>query len=81
MRKPSFTLLAAVLAGSALGAQDVKVNACINIYWTQMLDNNLRLDTPTGTLAAGTGSGSYYPLRSDFRENGLSLRRVAVFSG
>ncbi len=79
MRKPSFTLLAAVLAGSALGAQDVKVNACINIYWTQMLDNNLRLDTPTGTLAAGTGSGSYYPLRSDFRENGLSLRRAEVY--
>ncbi len=79
MRKPSLTLLAAALAGSALGAQDAKVTADLCIYYTQMLDSNLRLNTPSGTLAAGTGSGSYYPLRGDFRENGFSIRRAEVY--
>jgi len=79
MRKPLLSLAALAIAGSALPAQDIKVTACLNLYMTQMLDNNLRLNTPSGTLAGGTGSGSYYPLRGDFRENGLSVRRAEIY--
>ena len=86
MKKTSIALLAAlVAAGTAtVQAQDVKVNALFIGWYTQMMDNSLRLNiAPT----AGTGlpqTLSYYSLGgtkgtgsiNPYNENGFSVRRA-----
>jgi len=67
------TLLAAGLAQ----AQDIRVNALVETWYTQMLDNNLRLNTavkPAGaaTYYDGLGSGR-------FTENGFTIRRTELY--
>ena len=51
-------------------AQTVKIGGDVQLWYTQMLDNNLRLNS-----AAGKG---YYNLRGEFKENTFAIRRVEV---
>jgi len=60
---------AMVLAGlSTAQAQDVKISGLVQVWYTQMLDSNLRLNTVA----------NYYNLRSEFKENGLNIRRTEI---
>jgi len=60
---------AAVLAGfSTAQAQDVKFSGLAQVWYTQMLDSNLRLNSVA----------NYYNLRSEFKENGFNIRRTEI---
>ncbi|MBI4911154.1 MAG: hypothetical protein HY823_00305 [Acidobacteria bacterium] len=61
-------MLAAGLA--PLTAQSVKLGGDVQLWYTQMLDSNLRLD--------GKGGRGYYNLRGEFTENTFAIRRVEV---
>lgn len=71
-----------ILGGAASSqAQDVKVNALFIAWYTQMMDNNLRLN------AAPTGLPSYYALggtagtgtQNPYKENSFSVRRSEIY--
>ncbi len=51
-------------------AQSVKISGDVQLWYTQMLDNNLRLNSKAGK--------GYYNLRSEFQENSFGIRRVEV---
>jgi len=82
-------LIASLVAAGAASvqAQDVKVNALFIGWYTQMMDNSLRLNSaPT----AGTGlpqTLSYYALggtkgtgtTNPYNENGFSVRRAEIY--
>jgi hypothetical protein len=89
MKKSGLALVAAMLVGGAASsqAQDVKVNALFIAWYTQMMDNNLRLNS---TPAAGAGlpqTLSYYALggtkgtgsTNPYNENGFSVRRSEIY--
>ncbi len=60
---------AVALAGlSAAQAQEVKLSGLVQAWYTQMLDSNLRQN----------GVANYYNLRSEFKENGFSIRRTEI---
>jgi len=60
---------AAVLAGlSTAQAQDVKFSGLVQVWYTQMLDSNLRLNTVA----------NYYNLRDEYKENGFNIRRTEI---
>lgn len=65
-------LATAVLAGGSLSAQDVKLNVCLDLWYTQMMSSDLRPNAEVG---------NYYPLRSEFKENGFSIRRSEIYLG
>lgn len=70
-----FAALALVAAAPA-AAQAPKISGLAQVWYTQMLDNNLRLNS------ASTAPNKYYNLRSEFTENGFAIRRVELkFSG
>lgn len=70
MKHLRLSLCAAALAVGPLTAQDVKLNACLDLWYTQMLSSDLRKNTEFG---------NYYPLRSEFKENGFSIRRAEIY--
>lgn len=70
MRKTRWPLMAALMVGGVAMAQDVKLTACVDLWYTQMLSSDLRTNLE---------SGNYYPLRSDFKENGFSVRRTEIY--
>lgn len=83
MRKSRLALIVALVAGgvATAQAQDVKVNALFIGWYTQMLDNNLRLNAaPTGGLSyyslGGTKGGSS---TNPLNENGFSVRRAEIY--
>ncbi len=53
-----------------LQAQDVKVSAIVDLWYTQTLDNNLRLNT---------AAGKYFQLNGAFLENGFTVRRSELY--
>jgi len=57
------------LCGATLSAQDAKISAVVDLWYTQMLDSNLRLNAPA----------KYYQLNSAFQENGFSVRRSELY--
>jgi hypothetical protein len=65
-----------LLAGTALAlagltpaaAQAPTVSGLVQVWYSQMMDANLRANTPA----------NYYNLRSEFRENGFSIRRFEL---
>jgi len=60
---------AAVLAGlSTAQAQDVKLSGLVQVWYTQMLDSNLRLNSVA----------NYYNLRSEYKENAFNIRRTEI---
>lgn len=72
------TRIAGVAALLAAGfaqaqAQDVKVNALIELWYTQMLDSNLRNDTVNPVAK------TYYGLDSRFQENTINVKRAEIY--
>ena len=72
MRHPILSLVGLVLAGSSLCAQDVKVTGVVEVWYTQMLDNNLRLNTALNAYAKNS-------LPAAFNENTFYLRRTEIY--
>lgn len=70
------TLCAMALAAGFLpcGAQEVKVSGLLQVWYTQMMDSNLR----KADAYTNAGGKSYYNLRSEFTENGFTLRRAEI---
>jgi hypothetical protein len=50
-------------------AQDVKVNALVDVWYNQILDSNLRTNTPA----------KYYSLNSAFQEDSFTIRRSEIY--
>jgi Phosphate-selective porin O and P len=70
----SSRILGALVVGAigiapSLQAQDVKVNALVDVWYTQALDSNLRTNTPA----------KYYSLNSAFQENTFTVRRAEIY--
>jgi hypothetical protein len=74
MNKLALGLAAALVSAGALPAQEAKLTAIVDVWYTQMLDNNLRLDAPYANSGA-----RYYPLLPAFQENGFSVRRTELW--
>jgi hypothetical protein len=67
--------IAALLAAGALQAQTVKVDGIVEAWYTQMLDNNLRLNKTTGSYATNS-------IPAPFLENTFYIRRTEIhFNG
>ena len=82
MKKFRLALVAAMVAAGAAQAQDVKVNALFIAWYTQMMDNSLRLNgIPTGqtlsyySLGGTKGTSAFSP----YNENGFSVRRAEIY--
>ena len=83
MKLRSLPTLAALLAGAAtLSAQAVQVNALVEFWYTQMLDNNLRLNStakPGGIATPSTAVAYYDGLSSGrFQENTFAIKRTEI---
>lgn len=73
--RPCVLAAAFVLAApAAIRAQEFKLSGLVQVWATQMLDSNLRLN-PAPPFKGGKG---YYDLRSEFKENGFSIRRAQL---
>lgn len=66
-----FGLATLALAGGSTPAraQAPKISGLVQVWYSQMLDNNLRLNTPYA---------KYYNLRGEFTENTFSIRRSEI---
>ena len=69
MKRTCMLGLAALALATVAQAQAPKLSGLVQVWSTQMLDNNLRLNDP---------AGKYYNLRSEFRENGFAIRRTEL---
>jgi len=76
MRKPLLPLAALAIACAPLSAQEVRFNgALVELYWTQMLDSNLRLN-------GNSHAPSYNSLVAGMTENQFLVKRAELyFSG
>jgi hypothetical protein len=74
------TLLLA--AGLPAAAQAPKISGLGQLWYHQMMDNNLRLNGPVANRNPLSNTAGPYNLRSQMRENGFTIRRVEVkFAG
>lgn len=76
MKRTSTLGLAALLlaASGTAQAQAPKISGLLQVWYSQMLDNNLRLNAKE--------PGGYYNLRSEFQENSFGIRRSEIkFAG
>ncbi len=75
MKRTLLAPLALLLAAAPAMAQDAtpKVGALVQVWYTQMLDSNLRNDA-----LATTNGNKYYDLSSNYTENGFVLRRAEL---
>lgn len=64
------TLGLAALAALPLSAQTAKIGGDLQLWYTQMMDSNLRYNS--------SAPGGYYNLRSEFKENTLTVRRAEI---
>ncbi len=79
--------LAGLTVAAPLASQDVKVNALLIAWYTQMMDNNLRLNTAPAPAAGIPQTLSYYQLGgtkgtgtiNPYNENGFSVRRMEIY--
>jgi hypothetical protein len=69
-------LALALAAGLPASAQAPKMSGLVQIWYTQMMDNNLRLNRNTYDDTGRTPMP--YDIRSEFRENGFSIRRTEI---
>jgi hypothetical protein len=71
-RSTLFGLTTLLLAGGStpVMAQAPKISGLVQVWYSQMLDNNLRLDSPY--------AGKYFNLRSEFTENTFTIRRSEI---
>lgn len=81
MKKRITLSLAALALASSVQAQDVKVDALLIAWYTQMSDNNLRLNaaTPGALKYYGLGGTAGTGATNPFNENGFSLRRAEIY--
>jgi hypothetical protein len=76
MKRTSTLGLAALLltASGTAQAQAPKISGLLQVWYSQMMDHNLRLNPKE--------PGGYYNLRSEFQENSFSIRRAEIkFAG
>jgi len=66
--------VAALLAAGFAQAQDVKVNALVEVWYTQMMDSVLR-----NNATATAGAAKYYGLDSRFQENTFAIKRSEIY--
>jgi hypothetical protein len=64
----SVATLALVLAALPAAAQAPTVGGLVQVWYTQMMDSNLRVNS----------SAKYYNFRSEFKENGFNFRRTEL---
>jgi hypothetical protein len=57
-----------LIAGLPASAQTPKISGLVQVWYTQMLDSNLRLNSTRGA----------YDLRGEFRENTFTVRRTEI---
>jgi len=69
-RTRNLGLAALTFAALPTSAQTVKIGGDIQLWYTQMLDSNLRTNS--------AAPGGYYNLRSEFRENTFAVRRSEI---
>ena len=71
-RSTLFGLATLLLAGGSTPAmaQAPKISGLVQVWYAQMLDSNLRLNTPYG--------GNYFNLRPEFKENTFAIRRSEI---
>ena len=75
MKRTPLAALALVLSALPASAQAPKISGLVQIWYTQMMDSNLRLNSAPAI-------GGYYNLRSEFKENTFAVRRTELkFSG
>lgn len=75
MKRTPLAGLALALAALPAAAQAPKIGGLVQVWYTQMMDHNLRLNSAPAI-------GGYYNLRSEFKENGFAVRRTELkFSG
>ncbi|MFN8010937.1 MAG: porin [Holophagaceae bacterium] len=60
----------AVIAAAPASAQAPKISGLLQVWYSQMLDSNLRLNAKE--------PGGYFNLRSEFQENTFSIRRSEI---
>jgi len=77
MRINRFAVAAALVAAGFAQAQDVKLNALAELWYTQMTNSNLRWNT----AAKPGGASAYYEGLSSgrFAENGFTLKRAEIY--
>ncbi|HJW09600.1 MAG TPA: porin, partial [Holophagaceae bacterium] len=74
MKRSTLLPLVALLAAAAPAmAQTPKVSGLVQVWYTQMLNDNLRLDG-----AAKTNGNAYYDGAKNFTENTFLLRRAEI---
>lgn len=82
MKRTPIATLALALAAIPASAQAPRVSGTIQVWYTQMLDNNLRLNSTNLLPATLNATRKYYNLRSEYQENGFAIRRTELkFSG
>lgn len=64
----------AIIAAVPAAAQAPKVSGLVQVWYNQVLDNNLRLNSAYAT----PNGAKYFNLRSEFQENGFSVRRTEI---
>lgn len=74
MRRTTLTTLSIALAAASLQAQAPTVSGLVQVWYSQMMDNNLRLNNAGTTYFNGA--------RSEYKENTFSVRRTEIkFAG
>ncbi len=70
-RSTLFSLATLLLAGgTSASAQVPKINGLVQVWYSQMLDSNLRANSYS------VAPNSYYSMPAAFKENGFSIRRT-----
>lgn len=67
---PTLGLLALAIASLPVSAQAAKISGDLQLWYTQMLDSNLRYNS--------AAPGGYYNLRGEFKENTFAFRRTEI---
>ncbi|HET8902285.1 MAG TPA: porin, partial [Holophagaceae bacterium] len=75
MKRTLLAPLALLLAALPAAAQDAtpKISGLLQVWYTQMLNDNLRQDA-----ASKTNGNKYYDLPSQFAENTFTIRRAEI---
>jgi len=72
MKRSFLPLLALAIAATPAMAQAPKISGLVQVWYTQMMDTNLR------TNSASVAPNKYYNLRSEFTENSFVVRRAEI---
>jgi hypothetical protein len=71
--------LTGALCGQSGGLPPIQTSLVLELWYTQVLNNNLRLDNlQTSRMDGASGQPAYYQFNSAFQENGFSVRRAEI---